>query len=313
MGYQVQLGFPLTFFHPVRDTNGNYIAGQASAITKQLLKPDRTVDTTTPVSLTDHVVAGWVRVNLTLASLGAWTLILGNPDDPTADGLATDYPIAVQVGMAGGGNLLTSLDRVRLRMNLKWTDGTPIEPGQAHELDDYLNLLISEVSDEYQRFCGRTFGETPYTEYLDGSGRGSLVLGAGPLVSFTSLSVVDYQDDGAGGVTEVLTVVPRHTYVLAGLRAQPRYTGLGRVDLVGGATFTPGPKRFKAVYVAGFDVLPEALVGRVTEDVVYRAMTRDTGHLLSKMLGDGSITYMRPQQMQEVRQEIFDVFRLEAA
>jgi len=314
VGYQAQIGIPLTFFHPVRDINDGYVAGQAAAVTKELLGPDRPVDAVTPVTLVDSAVAGWVRVTVTPPSvLGQYTLHLTNPADPVADGRTTPYEIIVGAGVSSGQSLLTSLDRVRLRMNLKEADGSPVDPGDVHDLDAFLNMLISEVSDEYQRLCGRTFAEASYTEYLDGTGRSSLVLGVGPLVSFSSLNLVDYQDDGAGGVTEVLTVVPRHTYVLAGLRSQPRYTGLGRVDLLGDALFSPGPKRYKAVYTAGFDVLPEILVGRVTEDVVYRAMTRETGHLLSQLLGDGSITYLRPQQMQEVRQDLFNVFRLEAA
>ena len=313
MGFQAQVGIPLVFQHPVRDINGNYVGGQAGAITKELLKPDRTVDATSPVVLTNHAVAGWVTVTATLPLQGQYTLHLTNPADPVADGRTETYHIMVGAGVATGQSLLTSLDRVRLRLGLKWTDGTPIQPGQAHELDAYLNLLISEVSDEYQRACGRTFAEASYTEYLDGTGRPSLVLGAGPLVTFTSLNHVEYRDDGAGGVTEVLTLQPRHSYVLAGLRSQPRYTGLGRIDLVGGALFSRGAKNWKAVHLAGFDVLPEHLVGRVTEDVVYRTMTRQLGHLLSQSLGDGNITYLRPQQMQEVRQDVFDLYRLEAA
>ena len=312
MAYPAQLGIPISILHPVRDINGSYVAGQASALTKELLKPDRTVDAATPVTLTD-VATGWVRATLAGSIFGTYTLLLTNPADPVADGRTEDYDILVGAGVSPGQSLLTSLDRVRLRMNLKDTDGTPIQPGEPHDLDAYLNMLISEVSDEYQGRLGRTFAEASYTQYLDGSGRSSLVLGAGPLVSVASLNSVDYQDDGAGGVTEVLTVVPRHTYVLAGLRSQPRYTGLGRIDLLGGALFTPGPKRYKAVYTAGFDVLPERLVGRVTEDVVYRTMTRELGHLLSQTLGDGSITYMRPQQMEEVRESVFEDFRLEAA
>jgi hypothetical protein len=316
MGYQAQQGVPLTLFHPVRDINENYVAGQAAAVTKQLLGPDRLVDAVSPVVLVDYAVAGWVAVTLTLPLLGQYTLHLTNPADPVADGRTTPYDVFVGTGVAVGTGLLTSLDRVRARMMLKKPNSNPevpIQPGESHPFDALINLLISEVSDAYQGRLGRTFAEADYVEYLDGTGRGSLVLGNGPLVSFSSLNWVDYQDDGAGGVTEVLTVVPRSSYVLAGLRSQTRYYGLGRVDLLGGGLFTPGPRRYKAAYRAGFSPLPEGLVGLATEDIVYRLMTRETGHLLSQSLGDGTISYMRPQQMDEARETVLSTYILAAA
>jgi hypothetical protein len=312
--YQAQMGIPLTFFHPVRDFSGAFVAGQAAAVTKSLLGPDR-LDAPAELPALADDVTGWVRVTFTSTRLGEYTLTLTNPDPPTADALKTDYPIVSTAGIALSQALLTSLDRVRTRLQLK-KPGTdlPIQPGDSHPFDALLNLLISEVSDSYQGLLGRTFAETDYIQYLDGTGRSSLVLGAGPLVSFTSLNWVDYQDNGAGGVTEVLTLVPRSTYVLAGLRTQPRFYGLGRIDLVGcGAVFTRGPKRYKAVYRAGFSPLPEGLVGLATEEVVFKLMTAQTGHLLSQTLGDGSITYMRPQQMLEARESILAPYLLEAA
>lgn len=311
MGYQAQIGIPLTIFHPVRDGNGAYVAGQASAVTKALLGPDRLAAAEVP-GLTDFA-AGWVQATITLTRLGTYTLILTNPA-PVADGLTTDYPIVVTAGLSLSQSLLTSLDRVRTRLQLKNAAGNPIQPGDPHVFDALINLLISEVSDEYQDFLGRTFAETSYIEYLDGACRPSLVLGAGPLVSFTSLESVDYQDNGSGGVTEVRTTIPRHTYVLAGLRSQPRYVGRGRVDLVGwGSRFMWGPKRYRGEYVAGFDAVPEGIVGVATEDVVFRLMTAQTGHLLSQTLGDGSITYLRPQQMVEMRETRLTPYMLEAA
>ena len=315
MAYPVQVGIPFSIFHPVRDINGAYVAGQASAVTKELLGPDRLAAPTELAGIVlSDVATGWVRATGTVTRVGEYTLALTNPGAPTADGRTEEYPLLAGAGIAASSALLTSLDRVRTRMQLK-KPGTddPIQPGDSHPFDALLNLLISEVSDAYQGRLGRTFAETDYTEYRDGTGRSSLVLGAGPLVSFTSLNFVDYQDDGAGGVTEVLTVVPRYTYVLSGLRSSPRFYGLGRIDLLGGALFTSEPKRYKAVYRAGFSPLPEGLVGLATEDVVYRMMTRDTGHLLSQTLGDGSITYMRPAQMEEARECVLAPYLLDAA
>jgi hypothetical protein len=312
VAWQAQKGFSLIFQHPVRDVNGNYVAGQASAITKVLLKPDRTVDSTTVVTLTDFVT-GWAQVQLTPSIEGVYTLTLTNPSFPTADGRVTDYDILVTAGILAGQNLLTSLDRVRTRLQLKNAAGNPIQPGDPHAFDSLINLLISEVSDEYQGLLGRNFAESAYVVYLDGSGRSSLLLGVGPLVSFSLLESVEYQDNGAGGVTEVRTTIARHTYVLAGLRSQPRFTSQGRIDYLGGAAFAPGPKRYRATCVAGFASIPEGVVGLATEAVVYRLMNRDTAHLLSQTLGDGSITYLRPAQMIEMQESRLAPYMLEAA
>jgi hypothetical protein len=313
--YQLQQGVALQFFHPVRTLEGAYVAGQAANLGKSLLGPDRLAATgaeLAAVTLSDYAT-GWVLVTATLPRLGEYTLELTNPNPPTADGRIEPYSLRVGAGLVASATLLTSRDRVRTRLQLTKPDGTPIQPGDSHPFDSLIDLLISEVSDDYQNGLGRTFIEQAYTEYLDGTGTPSLVLGNGPLVSVTSLSYVDYQDNGAGGVTEVLTTVGRHTYVLSGLRSQARFCGRGRIDLIGGAEFVRGPKCYKAVYTAGFAAVPEGIVGLATEDVVFRLMTRDTGHLLSKSLGDGTVSYMRPGQMAEARESRLNPYLLEAA
>lgn len=318
MQYPAVQGVAYSFFHPVRDINGTYVAGQAAAIaaTKAMLGPDRLAATSpelAAVTLSDFAT-GWVFVTVTLPRLGEYTLTLTNPGVPTADGAAVDYTIVVAPGLAPSATLLTSRDRVRTRLQLVNSLNLPIQPSDAHPFDGLIDLVISEVSDDYQTLVGRTFIETAYTAYIDGNNTRSLVLPAGPLASFTSLSLVEYRDDGAGGVTEVLTTVPRSSYVLAGLRSQPRFTGLGRIDLVAwNARFVCGVKNYKAVFAAGFASVPEAIVGLATEDVVYRVMSRETGHLLSQSLGEGSISFVRPQQMIEMRETRLAPYMLEAA
>lgn len=309
MALSAQTGVPLTFFHPVRDNDGAFVAGQAASVTSELLAPDRAAATEAP-ALSDFAT-GWVLVTLTLTdSLGEYTLKLTNPSYPTADGRQTEYPIVVTAGIGAAQYLLTSLQRVRTRMQLKDTDNTPIEAGDTHEFDTLINSLVSEVSDDYQNRLGRTIAELSYTEYLDGSGRASLVLGAGPLVSIASVESVEYEDDGAGGVTETLTTVEPYTYVAAGLRSQPRYLGLGRIDKLGAAVFTRGARRYKVIHTSGFDPIPEGLVGTATEDVVSRLMTRTTGHLISQTMLDGTISYLRPGQMEEMRENNLRPYRV---
>lgn len=312
MAYQAQQGIPVTVLHPVRDINGAFVAGQAAAVTKNLIKPDRTVDAATAVTKTDLAI-GWVQATQALPLLGTYTLELSNPDAPTADGRTTAYDIVVSAGIVVSTQLLTSRDRVRTRLQLKNASDLPITPSDSHVLDSLIDLVISEVSDEYQARLGRTLAEATYTEYLDGTARPSLVLGVGPLVSVTSLESVEYEDNGAGGVTETRTLIKPHTYVVAGLRTQPRYTGRGRIDYLGGTVFTAGPRRYRAVYVAGFASIPEAVVGLATIDAVYRLKTRETAHLLSQILADGQVSFLRPQQMQESRESGLAPYVLEAA
>jgi hypothetical protein len=311
MAYQAQVGVPITILHAVRDVAGNYVAGQAGAVSQSILGPDRAAGAEV-ATLSDYTT-GWVATIITLLESGSHLLSLTNPAIPTADGNTYDYEIIASPGIAAGAQLLTSLDRVRTRLQLKDTDDTPIEPGDSHPFDALLNLIISEVSDEYQNMLGRTFAEQAYTLYLDGTGRSSLVLGVGPLVSVTSINAVAYEDDGAGGVTETLTLLAPHTYVIAGQRSQPRFTGLGRIDLIGSSAFTPGARNYKVACTAGFNPVPEAVVGLATEDTVTRLMTRDTVHLVTQSLGDGSISYLRPAQIQEMRERRLAPYMLEAA
>jgi hypothetical protein len=314
MAHPVQVGVPYTILHAVRKVDGSYVAGQAGAVEQELLGPDRAAAAEV-ATLTDHAT-GWVAATITLTGAGSYLLTLTNPDIPVADGNDYDYELIAGPGIASGAQLLTSLDRIRTRLQLTKKVGgvdVPIEPGDAHPWDDLLNLIISEVSDEYQNFLGRTFAEQAYTLYLDGTGRSSLVLGVGPMVSVTSINAVAYEDDGAGGVTETLTLLAPHTYVIAGQRSQPRFTGLGRIDLIGGSVFTPGARNYKVACTAGFSPIPEGVVGLATEDTVTRLMTRQTGHLVSISLGDGTTSYLRPAQMQEMRERRLAPYLLEAA
>jgi len=309
MAYNAQVGIPLVFFHPVLDLAFQPVSGQAGSVTQALIGPDL-LPASEVATLTD-AAAGWVRVAITLTGQGVYQLTLTNPNPPTADGGIFIYPIQVSQGILAATNLLTSLDRVRERMQLTDTDRTTIAPGDTHPWDSVINSLISEVSDEYQQDLGRTFAQQVYTEYLDGSGRPSLILGAGPIVSVTSVESIAYEDDGAGGVTETATTVERHTYVIAGLITQPRYIGLGRIDRLGASVFTRGPRKFKVVYTAGFAAVPEKVVGIATSDVVYRMMTRESSHMIAQSLGDGNISYLGPQRMMDARQAALDPYRLE--
>ncbi|KKK85263.1 hypothetical protein LCGC14_2775070, partial [marine sediment metagenome] len=144
MAYQARMGVPITIPHPVRDVNDDPVAGQASAVTKSLLKPDRTVDATTAVTLTD-LATGWVQAVLTLPTLGVYTLTLANPDAPTADGRKTDYFISVSAGLEASATLLTSRDRVRTRLQLKNSAGNPITPGDSQLVIRFGKVIDTDI------------------------------------------------------------------------------------------------------------------------------------------------------------------------
>lgn len=313
MSYRAQVGIPFSFPHPVRDVNGNMVAGQASAVTRALLRPDRSSASEVPV-LSDLPVAGWVQVTLTLLQAGIYSLQLTNPAFPLADGRATDYDIQVAPGIAGSTFLLTSLDRVRerLRLTKDAATGAIYGPGDVSPWDSLLNSLISEVSDEYQIRMSRIIAQGTYTEYYDGTGQSRLVLRQGPLVSITSLESVVYSDNGAGGVTETRTLMAPHLYRAAGLR-DGRNRSLGRIDLTGCQAFTPGIQNYRVVYVAGWDAIPEALVGMATTRVVNDYMTRETKYLAAQTIGDTSLTPLSPKQIADAEDRALWPFVAEAA
>jgi len=300
--YQTSVNVPVTVFHPVRDVNGNLVASQAAAVTKALLKPDRTAASEV-VTLSDIGVTGWVQAALSPTAPGQYTLQLTSPDFPTADGRFEEYAIVVTSGLAPSAGLLTTLDRVRIRMQFRKTDGSLYGAAEASPYDSLLNAMISEVSDEYQNRLGRTILEAGYVDYLHGNGQSRLPLNEGPLVSITSVETVAYSDNGAGGVTETRTLVAPHLYVGGGLRGQGRHLGVGAVVLLGWATFTRGVRNYRVSHTGGFATVPEGIVGISTTRVVNDWYTKDTKYLLSKTLSDTAISVLSPERIREEEEQ----------
>jgi hypothetical protein len=59
--------------------------------------------------------------------------------------------------------------------------------------DTLLSLLITQVSDAIQEYCGRTFGSSSYTEFYCGDGKPYLSLNQRPVTSISNI----YLDNGA--------------------------------------------------------------------------------------------------------------------
>lgn len=120
---------------------------------------------------------------------------------------------------------------------------------EGNQNDALLELLIDNVSVEFDRFLGRTLAKTTYTAiYLDGNGEDTLSLPNWPVVSVTSL----YEDD------TLLTSGLDYDYVLytsesdAYLRkVNATWPGM---TAWGTSTWLKGPKTIKLTYTAGYVV-----------------------------------------------------------
>lgn len=83
--------------------------------------------------------------------------------------------------------MLTNLTQLKQFLNLTTTSE-----------DDRLCLLIAQVSDFIENWCGRTFVQATYTEYYSGQGKPFLVLNQRPVASITSVYLDDQGYWGQG-------------------------------------------------------------------------------------------------------------------
>lgn len=83
--------------------------------------------------------------------------------------------------MALASNALTTLHNAKVHLGL--TDAETDD-------DDLIEMLINQVSDQIERYCGRTFASTAYTnERFDGTGERSLLLPEFPVTAITRLAL----------------------------------------------------------------------------------------------------------------------------
>lgn len=183
---------------------------------------------------------------------------------------------------------LTDKARVKLLLDPGGTFGST--------WDTLLDQIIDEVSDTIERRCGRQFLRAARTEYHDGTGTDTLLLGQGPLVSIASVEQVAYSDSGGGTRAETLTAVLQAQRLEIGLASEGA-TGRAGVRMISG-TFIEGRRNYKVVYTAGFgttlaDLITNGYLGIVevaSRHVAATFLTREAVGLISKDLGDGSIS-----------------------
>ena len=84
---------------------------------------------------------------------------------------------------------LTTLDKQKTLLEI---------PADDTSRDDVLQLLLDEVSNLIEEFCGRTFGAAEYTEFYSGDNTAVLVLAQRPVTAILSLWVDEngYWGDG---------------------------------------------------------------------------------------------------------------------
>ena len=207
-------------------------------------------------------------------------------------------------------------DTLRVASLLKsGTDATSLD-----EHNELLETLVVEVSDAIERYLDRTIAQATYTHYFDGTGRDTLVLREGPLVSVTSLESVDYYDAGSGARGETLTAINPYEYVMEGQRSEG-CVGLGVIRLVSGC-FYRGRRNYKVVYSAGWTDsvdegstnIPQAIVAQATREVAARFNLRTMDGLSSRTVGtdttEVSTQASIPALLDEARKRALAAFRI---
>lgn len=295
MAYQVANGAAVTIRHACRDIAGALVTGQAGALVEVLSDPAAGASGIS-VSINEVGSSGWYLLTWTPNTVGVWVLSVTNPAPLVADGATTDYAVDVLAGAVAGAAALTSLARLKRRIGKDETDS-----------DVLLNEIISEVSADIELRCGRVFAETTYTEYTDGDNTRRLVLRQGPLVSVTSVNLVAYGDDGAGARTETLTVINPSAYVERNRRTQ-NLDGPAVLERLG-SHWPAGIQNIKTVFLAGYSLLPERLVGLVTSACAAEWFTREAAGLRDKTEGDYSVDVLTPAQIDQARQRVADPYR----
>ncbi len=198
-----------------------------------ILSATKTVTPSTGLTVDDPVVnsaADGVTFWATAVTAGTYSiLILGTRSDGGVN------PALGQVAVVAATSR-TSLATTALITTADLAGVLGEEPSK-----NLAESIINAVSVEFDRYCGRTFAKTTYTNtYLDGWGRQDLCLPYGPVVGTATV----YEDDVA------LTEGIDEDYILRSGEA-PDY--LARLERVGGK-WLKGSKVVKITLTAGFVV-----------------------------------------------------------
>ena len=149
--------------------------------------------------------------------------------------------------------------------------------------DSMIGNLIRQATDEIETGIGVKIVAASYTDVLDGSALGPLVLLHYPVIDFEEL----LSADGT-------TVVDATTYEVS--------LAAGLVEFVTDgvlSAWTTGTRNYTAVYTAGYETIPAGLEGIATEIVARRALAivKQRVGTSSVSLGDGGQTTYEPREI----------------
>lgn len=309
MAYQVRLNTQVKVRHRCRNLAGTgSVSGEAANIAASLLDPDAQPSGLT-VTVTEVGTTGWYDAAFTPNSLGVWTLTLTNPASPPAseatDEGAYDYSVEAVDTIAitsDGTRDLTTLTRVRERLHFDVN---------LTDYDVMLASLITEVSGWIQDDLGRNIGQNAYVEYLNGWDRDALWLRQGPVVSVDSVNEVSYGEDPntPGAMLQTLTEVEAYRYVIENDAADDNTRLPGILRRVDGSLWLKGPRRYKVVYTAGLDPLPDGVVHLATTWVVFEFLNREGRWNTARVIDDGQIQLMSPSALAAEKARVLAPYR----
>jgi len=148
-----------------------------------------------------------------------------------------------------------------------FTDGTTASGGAfctATQIKAYLNIsgsdddtlfaaLADRATEAVQKYCGRDFTSTTYTEYYDGGGFSKLVLDHRPIVSVASV----YDDlDRAWAAS---SLVASTDYITRDEQGLVEYLRSASALPGTGAFFRDGQLNVKITYTAGYASIPDSV------------------------------------------------------
>lgn len=136
------------------------------------------------------------------------------------------------------------------------------------------SFLISAVSAQVERMCNRSFASAEYTEVVDGNGQTDILLSNYPIISLTSITLVNpFDDNGVDWGTDNV-----------------------KIDYEAGTLYSPygwpvGRFNISVTYTAGYATIPDDLKAVVCQMVLdaYSNTSKRTG-ITSERMGDYAYT-----------------------
>jgi len=171
-----------------------------------------------------------------------------------------------------------------------------------------LDRVIDAVTDFVERYCGRRFQQTAYTqEVYDGSNSGTLMLKQYPVISTETTALEERTS--AANEDSWATINSKDYFV---------HYNEGYLEFTGKMIFRKYPRAFRVTYTAGYDFdtagtdTPESVGLGDLEYAVWKLATtayntrRGSGNVSSERLGDYSVTFRKQIMESDELKSILD-------